>query len=150
VGRQENLLNLFVQGNLLEHGGFNIFEQCGRRSGGIVVGAQLGGVPQREKPQLLLSQQIESAQFGLAHAVESEVGGEEAVDVGGEVEDEDEEGEDEEDGEEVPLVEVEEGETAAYCGVEIVDVEGGATGGGEVVLDVVVLRDQVLVVFLFV
>jgi hypothetical protein len=78
------------------------------------------------------------------------VGGEEAVDVGGEVEDEDEEGEDEEDGEEVPLVEVEEGETATYCGVEIVDVEGGATGGGEVVLDVVVLRDQVLVVFLFV
>lgn len=148
MGRQENLLNLFVQGNLLEHGGFNIVEQCGRRSEGIVVGAQLGGVPQREKPQLLLSQQIESAQFGLAHAVESEVGGEEAVDVGGEVEDEDEEGE--EDGEEIPLVEVEEGKTAAYCGVEIVDVEGGATGGGEVVFDVVVLRDQVLAVFLFV
>lgn len=148
MGRQENLLNLFVQGNLLEHGGFNIAEQCGRRNEGIVVGAQLGGVPQREEPQLLLSQQIESAQFGLAHAVESEVGGEDFMDVGGEVEDEDEEGED--DGEEVPLVEVEEGETATYCGVEIVDVEGGATGGGEMVLDVVVLRDQVLAVVLFV
>jgi hypothetical protein len=88
---------------------------------------------------LLLLQQIERAQFELAHAVESEVGGEEAMDVGGEVEDKDEEGE--EDGKEVPLVEVEEGEMAAYCGVEIVNVEGEAMGGGEVVLEVVVLRD---------
>jgi hypothetical protein len=99
-------------------------------------------------PNWEVSQQIESAQFGLAHAVESKVGGEEAVDVDGEVEDEDEERE--EDGEEVPLVEVAGSKTAAYCGVKIVDVEGRAMGGGEVVLDIVVLRDQVVAVVLFV
>jgi len=55
-----------------------------------------------------------------------------------------------EDGEEVPLVEVDEGKTVAYCGVEIVDVEGRAMGGEELVLDVVNLRDQVVAVILFV
>jgi hypothetical protein len=55
-----------------------------------------------------------------------------------------------EDGDEVPLVEVDEGKTVAYCGVEIVDVEGRAMGGEELVLDVVNLRDQVVAVVLFV
>jgi hypothetical protein len=40
--------------------------------------------------------------------------------------------------------------TATYCGVEIVDVEGRAMWGEELVLDVVVLWDQVVAVILFV
>jgi hypothetical protein len=55
-----------------------------------------------------------------------EVGGKETVDVGGEVEDEDEEGE--EDGKEVTLVEVDGGKMATYYGVEIVDVEAEQWG----------------------
>jgi hypothetical protein len=40
--------------------------------------------------------------------------------------------------------------TTTYYGVEIVDVEGRAMGGEELVLDVVVLWDQVVAVVLFV
>jgi hypothetical protein len=55
-----------------------------------------------------------------------------------------------EDNKEVPLVEVDGSKTVTYCGVEIVDVEGRAMGGEELVLDVVVLWDQVVAVVLFV
>jgi hypothetical protein len=55
-----------------------------------------------------------------------------------------------EDSKEVPLVEVDGSKTATYCGVEIVDVEGRAMGGEELVLDVVVLWDQVVTVVIFI
>lgn len=78
-------------------------------------------VPEAEKAKLLLSEQVESSQFGLAELIgcrigerNGEVGGDEGLDVGGEEEDENEERDEDEEDEE-PL------------GEQVVQLEGGET-----------------------
>ena len=85
---EQDLLNLLVERNLVQNGGFEIAE--------FRIGV-VGVVPEAEEAELLAAEEVESSELGLAELVgggigegDGEVGEEEALDVSGEEEDEDE------------------------------------------------------------
>lgn len=90
-------------------------------------------IPQLEKPQLLPLEQIQSPQLGLAHAIKRSVGSnigdsslEDVLNVGGEVENEEEEGKDDSYEVAVSLHGAQiEPAGAEWPAFEAVDLEGG-------------------------